>query len=163
MPTFTPSFDKTKTLKGAWGRIDFTPTGGALTKISCKMFDPDGKLSTVLLKQPDAAGILRDVDDVPLEASETVTAVDLEEIDVMLALLGGLTGHLKGTATLYLRDPRDAAGKVAYKTNTFACSVKRPDGALRIGGADFSKTSIIFTNLSGAMITWSRAADAPDA
>ena len=45
MPTLAPSFDKTKTLKGAWGRIDFTPAGGAVNVLSCKLFDADGKLS----------------------------------------------------------------------------------------------------------------------
>lgn len=163
MPTFTPSFDKTKTVKGAFGRIDFTPAGGALIALSCKIFDADGKLTTLMLKQPDAAGVLRPVDDVPLEAEESLVAIDVEEIDEVFAILGGLTGHKKGTATFYLRDPRDAAGVVRYKTNSFACSVKRVDGAMKLGGVDFSKSSLMFLNLSGAIITWTSAAVAPDA
>jgi hypothetical protein len=163
MPSLLSNFDKTKTVKGAYARIDFTPAGGVLTKLSCKIIDADGKLTTVMLKEPGADGILRNVDDVPVEATEKLTAVDVEEIDSILTIMGGITGHLKGTATAYIRDPRDADGVVKYKTNTFACSVKRADGAIRMGGADFSKTSLDFENLSGAKITFTTAAVAPDA
>ena len=163
MPTLISSFDKTKTLKGAWGRVDFTPQGAGLVQLSCKLFEPGSKLTTAALSQPDAGGMMHAVDDVPVEAEETMTAVDIEEIDAMLNLLVGLGGHLHGVATLYLRDPRDAAGTVRLQTNTFDCTVRRPDGPIRIGGADFSKTSLVFTSLSGAPITWLPDADAPDA
>lgn len=168
--TLTPSFDKTKAVKAAWGRFDFTPAGGALVKISCKMIDPDFKEETSILKQPGADDLLHDVDEVPVSIEETITLVDIEEIDAVIALLGGLGGLVKGTGIGYVRDPRDvtgAAGKVRYSISgaagaAFACSIRRPDGAVRMGGADWSKTSLLIRNLSGAKLVWTPAAAAPD-
>jgi hypothetical protein len=168
MPTFAKTFEKTKTAAIRWGRFDFTPAGGAITKISCKLFDPEAKLQTVLLKQPGADDANHAVDEVLLEFDETITLVDIEEIDSVFALLGGLNGLVKGTGKIYLRDPRDAASKVKYALTAaagaaFDCSVKRPDGAIRMGGTEFSKTSLVITNLSGAKLVATVAGDMPDA
>ena len=169
--TLTPSFDKTKTVNARWARIDFTPTGGSVIKISCKLLDPDSKLTTAILKQPSAVDdIISEVDEVEVEREETITLVDIEEIDVVIAALGGLNGLAKGTALGYVRDPRDvhgAAGKVRYAISgpssaAFACSLRRPDGAVRMGGNDWSKTSLLLRNLCGAKLVWTSAATAPD-
>lgn len=169
MPTFAKTFDKTKTAAVRWGRADITPTGaGSATKVSGKLFDPEAKLQTVMLKQPGSDDANRAVDEVLLDVDESITLVDVEEIDTIFTLLGGLNGFVKGTALVYLRDPRDAAGKVKYAISgaagaAFACSVKRPDGAIRMGGTDFSKTSLVITNLSGAPLVVTLAGDMPDA
>ncbi len=168
--TLTPSFDKTKTVNARWARLDFTPAGGSVVKISCKMLDPDSKLTTSVLKQIGADDLLHDAEEVAVEVEETLTLVDIEEIDVVLAALGGLNGLVKGTALGYVRDPRDvlgAAGKVRYSISgaagaAFACSLRRPDGAVRMGGTDWSKTSLMIRNLSGAKLVWTPAAAAPD-
>lgn len=168
MPSLTKSFDKTKTAAIRWGRLDFTPAGGALVKISGKIFEPDSKVQTVMLKQPGADDALHPVDEVLLEVEESIVVADIEEIDTVLSVLGGLNGLVKGTAKIYLRDPRDAADKTKYLLSgaagaAFDCSVKRPDGAIRMGGTDFSKTSLVVTNLSGARLVATVAAAAPDA
>lgn len=168
--TLTGSFDKTKAVHARWARLDFTPTGGSVVKISCKLLDPDSKLTTSVLKQPGSDDIIRDVEEVALEAEETITLVDIEEIDVVIAALGGLNGLAKGTALGYVRDPRDvtgASGKVRFVISgasgaAFACSLRRPDGAVRMGGADWSKTSLMIRNLSGAKLVWTSAGAAPD-
>jgi hypothetical protein len=162
------SFDKTKTAAGSWARLDFTPTGGSLVKISCKVADIGGKLSTLMLKQPGPDAIARAVDEVPLEADEDITLTDIEEIDAVLAVLGAsLTGFKKGTAKLYIRDPRDDITKVRFMLTkaagaAFECSLKRVDGSTKFGGGDFAKNSLVCTNLSGAALVWGATADAPD-
>lgn len=162
MPTLNKTFDKTKAVAARWGRIDFTPTGGAVVKLSGKLLDIDAKLATSVLKQPGADDLNHAVEEVAVEIDESITLVDIEEIDAMLALLGGFNGLVKGSAVVYVRDPRDAAGKVKYLIPAFYCSVKRPDGAIRLGGTDWSKTSLVFTNLSGTKLTPTIAGDAPD-
>lgn len=168
MPTLTPTFDPTKGINSRRQRFDFTPSGGALVKISCKMIDPEQKLTTSVLKQPGSDDINRDVAEVAIDAEETITLVDVEEIETIITQLGGLNGLIQGTGTLYVKDPRDAAGKVKAIISgaagaAFACSIKRPDGAIRIGGQDWSKTSLLIRNLSGAKLVWTAAGDAPDA
>lgn len=168
MPTFAKTFDKTKTAAIRWGRLDFTPTGGAVVKISCKLFDLESKLQTVMLKQPGSDDVNHAVDEIALEQDESVTLVDIEELDTVLAQLGGLNGLVKGTALIYVRDPRDAAGKVKYTLSkaagaAFDCSIKRPDGAVRLGGTEFSKSSLVVTNLSGEKLVATVAGNMPDA
>lgn len=157
----TKSFDKTKTVAARWARIDFTPAGGSAVKISGKLLDVDAKIATTMLKQPAGDDLNHAVDEVATEIDESVTLVDIEEIDVILGLLGGFTGFVKGAAVVYVRDPRDAAGKVKYLIPSFACSCKKPDGAIRMGGQDFSKSSLVFTNLSGAKLVPTIAGDEP--
>lgn len=169
MASISHTFDKTKTVAGTWGRLDITPAGGALTKISCKMFKFDGKLQTIVLKEPDTASVLRAVDEVPIEAEESLLLTDIEEVDVVLALLGAsATGFIKGTAKGYIRDPRDAAAAVRFALTgaagaAFACSVKRVDGTMDLASGAFAKNSLIVNNLSGAALVWGAAAVAPDA
>jgi hypothetical protein len=169
MPSLTKTFDKTKTAAATWGRLDITPAGGALTKISCKVIKLDAKVQTIMLKQPDAAAVLRAVDEVPIEAEESIILTDIEEIDLVLAALGGsATGFIKGTAKLYIRSPLDAAGVVRYVLTkaaaaAFECSLKRVDGSMDLAGGDFTKNSLVCTNLSGEALVWDDAAAAPDA
>ncbi len=168
--SLTSSFDKTKAVNARWARLDFTPTGGSIVKISCKMIDPDSKLTTAVLSQPGTDDVISEVDEVEVSREETILLVDIEEIDIVIAQLGGLNGLKKGTALGYVRDPRDAtgaSGKVRYcisgaASAAFACSIRRPDGAVRIGGADWAKTSLLIRNLSGAKLVWTPAAAAPD-
>lgn len=157
----TKSFDKTKTVNARWSRIDFTPTGGSAVKISCKLLDPESKLTTQILKQPGSDDLNRDVDEVATESEETFALVDIEEIDLVLATLGGLNGLKKGAAVVYVKDPRDATGKVKYSVTLSACSLRRNDGAVRMGG-DWSKTTLLLRSLTGAPLAWVIAPNAPD-
>jgi hypothetical protein len=169
MPSLTHTFDKTKTVAATWARLDITPAGGSLTKISCKVVRIKGDLQTLLLKQPDSANVIRAVDEVPIEADEAIMLTDIEEIDSVLSVLGSkLTGFIKGTAKLYIRDPRDATGVVRYMLTkaagaAFECSLKRVDGEVQFGGGDWAKNSLICQNLSGEALLWDDAATAPDA
>lgn len=157
----TKFFDKTKTVNARWSRVDFTPAGGSVVKISCKLLDPDSKLTTQILKQPGTDDLNRDVDEVATEAEDTIGLVDIEEIDTVLATLGGLNGLVKGAAVVYVKDPRDAAGKVKYSVAITSCSLRRNDGAMRIGG-DWSKTTLLLRSLTGDKLTWTVAPNAPD-
>lgn len=169
--SLTHTFDKNKTVNARWARIDFTPTSGSVVKLSCKLLDPESKLTTAILKQPSAIDdVITEVDEVEVEREETLTLVDIEEIDTVIAALGGMNGLVKGTALGYVRDPRDArgaSGKVRYaisgpSSSAFACSLRRPDGAVRMGGNDWSKTSLLLRNLSGSKLVWTATAAAPD-
>ena len=157
----TKSFDPSKAVNARWSRVDFTPTGGSVVKISCKLLDPDSKLTTQILKQPGADDLNRDVAEVATEAEDTFALVDIEEIDTILSALGGLNGLKQGAAVLYVKDPRDAAGKVRYTVTLSACSLRRNDGAMRIGG-DWSKTTLLLRSLTGDKLTWTVAGNAPD-
>lgn len=161
--SFDKTFDPTKTINARWARWDITPAGaGSATKISCKMFDIDAKVVTELLKQPGTDDLLRAVDEVAVEADESFLLVDVEEIETIWALLGAQNGFIKGTAVGYARKPGDLSTKVGLKWPSFACSVKRPDGTIRIGGREWSKSSLLITNLSGAPIVPTYDQDAPD-
>ena len=158
----TKSFDTTKTVNARWTRVDFTPTGGSVVKLSCKLLDPDSKLTTQILKQPSGTDdINRDVDEVATGSEDTFALVDIEEIDTVLTTLGGLNGLVKGAAVIYVKDPRDAAGKVKYSVAIASCSLRRNDGAMRIGG-DWSKTTLLLRSLTGDKLTWTIAPNAPD-
>lgn len=168
MPTFTTTFDPTKAVNSRRQRLDFTPTGGSLTKIACRMIDVDGKLTTSILKQPGSDDINREVAEVATDAEETITLVDVDEIETVVAALSGLNGLVLGTAKIYIKDPRDATGVskasiTGAAAAAFACSVKRPDGAIRIGNTDWSKTSLVVRNLSGTKLSWNAAVASPDA
>lgn len=165
--TLLPTFDATKTVTSRRQRFDFTPASGTAVKISCKSIDLGGKLTTAILKQPGADDINRDVAEVPLDAEDLITLKDIEEIDVVLTLLGGLNALKVGTGIAYVKDPRDATSVVKYSVTgpagaAFACTIKRPDDALTMGGADFSKTSLIVRNISGHALAVNSAAAAPD-
>src|SRR5262245_59369402 len=100
----TPSFDKAKTINSRRQRFDFTPTGGSVVKISCKMMDVDQKLTTQTLKQPGSDDINREVEEVAIDAEDTITLVDIEEIDTIITQLSGLNALVKGTGKGYIKD-----------------------------------------------------------
>jgi hypothetical protein len=162
------TFDPTKGIVSKRQRADFTPSGGSVVKISCRMIDVEGKLTTQAFKAPSSSDdINRDVAELAIEAEDLITLVDVQEIDTVLATLGGLNDLKMGTVLVYIADPRDATGEVRAIISgaagaAFACSLKRADAAIRIGGNEFSKTSLILRNLSGAKLVWSAAGDAPD-
>jgi hypothetical protein len=168
----TSTFDATKTVASRRQRVDFTPVGGgSVVKISCRLMDIDPKLTTQTFKHPSATDDTnRDVAEIEIEAEDTITAVDVQEIDTIADALGGLNGLVLGTAMIYITDPRDATGKVraivAGGTKAapvaFSCSLRKPDGAIRIGGTEFAKSSLLIRNLSGAKLVWAPGAAAPD-
>lgn len=173
MTKLTSTFDQAKTVVSKRQRIDVTPAGGgAAVKISCRLLDIDPKLTSQAFKYPSATDDTnRDFAEIEIDAEETITAVDIGEIDLVADALGGLNGLVYGTALIYITDPRDAAGKVraviAGGTKAapvpFNCSLRKPDGAIRIGGTEHAKASLLIRNLSGAKLVWAPAAAAPDA
>jgi hypothetical protein len=169
MPVLTSTFDATKRVGSRRQRVDFTAIGaGAATKISSRMLDIEGKLTTQTFKAPSATDdVNRDVTEFAVEAEDIITLVDVEEIDTVITALGGLNELKMGTALIYITDPRDSSGKVRATLSgaagaAFACSLKRADGAIRIGGQEWSKTSLVLRNLSGAKLVWTADGAAPD-
>jgi len=156
------TFDKTKTAKPIRSLIVFDPEGAAVAvSISCKILDVDSKLTTVMLKQPGPDDLNHSVDEIGTDVDESMTLVDIEEIDLLITTLGGMQGIVKGSAQVYVRDPRDAASKVKYHIPITYCSLKRADGAVRFGGGEFSKVSLILTNLQGSKLVPAIAANEP--
>ena len=170
-PILTPSFASNTTLISARKRLDFTAdtTGATAVKIACVEINPETKITDVQLKVPSADDVLRPIAHVTTEKADTITLIDVTDFDTTVALLGGCNNLVIGTAIAYIKDPRDAAGTVKYSitaqdgTSPFVCSITRASGAVKINGKDFTKTSLVITNLSGADLKWNKAAVAPDA
>lgn len=148
------AFDATKTVFARKSFAVFTPTGGSATTVVGKIIDADGKTTIVDRKIPDAAGINRADIHFASEAEESVTFVDIEEIDVVLAIMGGLTGMVRGSVQVFVVDPRDAANKVRYFSDAFPCALMR-DGAVKMGDGNPAKNPALkFMSEKVGAITW---------
>jgi len=146
------SFDPTKTAYIGKSKAVFTPTGGAAVNIIGKLVDCDFKTDIVERKVPDANGVLRADRIVGKDAQEHFIFADLEEVDQVLTIMGGLTGVKKGTVQLFAKDPDDAVNTVKYLTDVFACTVI-VKGPTKLGGGDFSKMSLVFMSTKGSAVT----------
>lgn len=129
---------------------------GATANLVGKVVDLDGKTTVIDRKIPDAAGILRADIHFATEGEESVTLTDIEEIDSVLAFLGGLTGLVHGTVQFFLIDPRDAAGYVRFLSDNLACAVQR-DGTIKGDNAVSKNPTLKFLNEKSSPITWSPA------
>jgi hypothetical protein len=148
------AFDATKTVFARKSFAVFTPTGGAAVTIVGKIIEPDGKTTIVDRKIPDAAGINRADIHFASEAEESVSFTDIEEIDSVLALLGGLTGLVRGSVQIFVVDPRDLANKVRFLSDAFPCALTR-EGALKFGDGNVAKNPTLkFLSEKSGAITW---------
>lgn len=163
------SFDETKGAAVRRQRWDFTPSGGSVVKISCRMSDVENKIASEVFSYPGATDdIVRDIGEVQTKSEETITLVDVLEIDTVFTLLGGLNGLVQGTALGYIKSPRDATDKVRTISGAagaaFAATIRRPDGPVRLGAnpIDYAKVSLVLRNVSGAKLVWTASVDMPD-
>lgn len=152
----TTAFDATKIARLVKAFAVFTPTGGAAVTIVGKVVDLDGKTTVIDRKIPDSAGINRADSHFATEAEESVTLTDIEEIDTILTLIGGLTGLPRGSVQFFLIDPRDAANTVRYLSDAFACAVQR-DGTIKGDNAVSKNPTLKFLSEKSGAITWTPA------
>jgi hypothetical protein len=138
--------------------ISITAAGSAgvfqpYTVLKSKVVDHDIDQKTEQLKAPDDNGVLRTVAEVLTEQTETFKFEVLEAKRLPDWFAGGLAGQLTGkTCQIWSRDPRDASGKVALKSEAFPCSIIR-DGGLKLGDGTFSKATLkITSNKEGVVI-----------
>jgi hypothetical protein len=146
----TTTFDPTKIVYGAKTYAVFTPTGGSAVNFVGKLMEPDFKTETVNRSVPDASGALRPDATRAKSAEETFTLTDLEEIDTVLAFMGGLTGIKIGTVQLFIVDPASAVNTIRLSSDVFNCTAMVKSGTMKIGGGDFSKISLSFVSNKGS-------------
>lgn len=91
------------------------------------------------------------------DRSEMIKA-ETDEIAKVISILGSLSGRKDATVTVYIRDPKDAANTVAYKSDAFACSVYRDPASIRVSSAAASRTTLIFESHKDGPIAWSKDA-----
>lgn len=83
-----------------------------------------------------------------------------KEVKKVIALLGGLTGRKSGACTLYVRDPDDAADKVALRSDEgFPCSLYRDTAEVTHSGDNPSEVTLIVKSHKDGQITWTPDAD----
>lgn len=164
MPIVLPTapFDPAKTIFGSKVIAVFTPTSGTAFNIPAKVGDYIYKSTEVMRKVPDSQGINRpDRVDIS-EAEERLELVDLEEVDDVIANMGGFAVKNKqGTVVIWVLDQDDPTGtSVRLKSDSFPCSIKVKDGTTKFGGGDHSKVSLSLLSLKAGAIVWTPNATA---
>jgi hypothetical protein len=147
----TASFSAAQTIFGAKVIVDFTPTGGAVTHIACKLVDLANKSATVERHVPGTDMVSRPDRQATKEASETFELVDIEEIDAVLTFMTSFSAkNQTGVATIWVIDQNDnTATSVRLKSEVgFKASLKVKDGTTKFGGGDFSKVSLTLLSLA---------------
>jgi hypothetical protein len=76
-----------------------------------------------------------------------------KEIKKVIATFGSLTFHKDATATMFVRDPADAANKVALLSESdFVCSVYRDPAEIAMN-SDGSEITIVIQSLKDGAVT----------
>jgi hypothetical protein len=137
-------FQLSTTVGGA--ALNFTADGtgfvGKITSLIGKVANYDQTIETVKREVPGADNLLRADRIVAIRQSESFK-FELEEVNRLSDLFGGLSGIKQGTVQLWIVDPDDAASKVAIKTNAFACTATL-QGGINFTANEFSKATIMF-------------------
>jgi hypothetical protein len=135
------------TVFAARGVLSYTPEGGDALVFLCDLVDYDGTAEVSELKFPGTDGVLRPLRRDLSESSESL-ALKCYDLDKVKDALGGsLNGLTTGSAELWIRDPKDAAGKVRLYAAPFACTAQR-DGQVKFGEKTYSSATLKFTNTS---------------
>ena len=153
------SYDATKTVAGRQSILVITPSGGSALNLLVKLLDFDGSLELGRNSAPGASNGPAFTARVWEKSRTEMLKVETEEIEKINTLLGSLTGLKHGTCTAYIRDPDDAASKVAYKSDDFACSIYRDPASMRFSGDDLTKITLIIESRKDGAITWTADAD----
>lgn len=83
-----------------------------------------------------------------------------KEIAKIITLLGSLSGLKEGTVTLFVRDPSDAALKVALKSDDFPCSLYRDQAEMEASAANPSEVTLVIESLKDGAVELNHAATA---
>lgn len=113
------------------------------------------------LKRRGADGIEGIVDE-EIKSYAAAWTFDLDEAMRLLEIYGGkLNGNVSGYATIYVRDTKDASGKVRMKSERFYASLIR-DGSASFGGGAYTKPKLRLSakKPDGSQVTWSANATA---
>lgn len=141
------------------------PTGPTTTNIKVKVVDYDGENELLRVSFPDADGVKR-TRKIRRVGSKEMLKIETREWKKIVTLFAGkLTAAVEFTsAQLWVRDQDDASGKVALKTDAFACSAYRENGANRFaaeGGDDAGTTvTLVIESIKDGDITITNDADA---
>lgn len=147
-------FDTTKSLFNGRSVIAFTPTGGSVVTFESIKLDHKLEQEFQHIVRPDSLGVQRRVRSVLTKHFESFV-YQVDEAKRLLSDLfsSSLSGIVSGTVQIWEPDPSDTGGKVALKSESFACTLQR-DGDLKFGDGDFTKAQIaIISNKTGA-VTW---------
>lgn len=138
------TFQLSATLGGSAALFTADGTGfvGRITPLIGKIANYDQAIETVRREVPGADNLLRADRIVAVRQTESFK-FELEEINRLADLFGGLSGIKQGTVQLWIVDPEDAASKVAIKTNAFACTATL-EGGINFTANEFSKATIMF-------------------
>lgn len=136
------SFDPTKTVVAQKSYAVFTPSGGAAVNLVGKLANYEQTIDTIKREVPGADMLLRPDRVVGIRHNE-MFKFELEDVKSLTGIFGGLSGIKQGTVELFITDPNDAAGKVAIKTNAFACTATL-DGGINFQQSEFAKGIISF-------------------
>lgn len=141
----TNDFQLSSTVGGA--TINFTADGtgfvGKITALIGKVANYEQTIDTVKREVPGSDNMLRADRIVAIKQAESFK-FELEEVNRLADLFGtSLSGIKQGTVQIWITDPDDASGKVAIKTNAFACTVTL-DGGINFTANEFSKATVLF-------------------
>jgi hypothetical protein len=82
-----------------------------------------------------------------------------KEVKKIRELLGGLTGRVAGTVTLYVRDPDDAPDTVAMLSDAFPASVYRDPAEIAYSGDNTAEVTLIVKSHKDGPVAWTEDAD----
>lgn len=163
--TAAPDADtfKVSATKGGTAITVGTSTIGVIDPVvifEAKKLDSEAANEEKPLERPDSTGKLRIVRRIISKQEESFT-FEIDEPKRLLKLFSGaLSDLITGTATLWIPDPQDAAGKVALKSEKdFACAITR-EAALSFGGQEYTSASIKLSSNKQGAITWTADATA---
>lgn len=154
----TATYDKAKTVVGRQSILTLTIATVA-THLLGKVVDYDPTLELGRNQAPGAGGAPARTARVWEKSIAEIVKFETDEIEKVRALLGSFVGKKDGTCTLYVRDPDDAANKVAYKSDDFPCAIYRDPATIRFSGDNPSTVTLMIESTKDGAIAWVKDAD----
>jgi hypothetical protein len=153
------SFDKAKTVVGRQSVIGITIA--ASEKVYLVDFVGDGGAIDVARMQAPGAGNGLSFTARTWSKSRTeLWKFRTKEIKRVIADFGSLTFHKAGTVTLFIRDPDDAANKVALLSETgFVASIYRDPTEIAHSGDNPSEITIVIESHKDGAVTFTADGD----
>jgi hypothetical protein len=152
--------DKTKTVIGRKSVLIITPAGGAAKNYLVDYLGDGGALDVGRYTAPGADNGPAFTPETWLKSRSELFRFRTKEIKKIIADFGSLNFHTSATATMIVRDPRDAANKAALVSEAnFACSVYRDPAEVAHSGDNPSEITIVIESHKDGAITWTPDGD----
>jgi len=153
MPLPSATFDPTKTIVGRQLIVSITIAAVSTHFLaSLASYDPTAELGRLMA--PGASNGPAYTARVWQKSIGELFKVETEEVEKVRALLGSYVGLKSGTCTIYIRDPDDATGTVAYKSDDFACAIYRDPSTISLGGDAAAKVTLVIESNKDGAIAW---------